>query len=189
MVEVDTANPIIQVELMNPDVVDRVQTRFNNTVSNLVWRAPNAIVGEPRQTDYGHPATNKKVTFPFRNGWVSASFFVDHGFPPAYTLSMTTPVLVEGLPPVTKLELPYDPHEVVDFKSEPFYRSLEIDVEAVNRLGNSGRKIVIAEYTAGGLLPPIVPVGRGKLQVFEAVNELFRGIKPKDPIYRQPFRA
>lgn len=180
------------VHAQSVDVLQRqTAAEFHTVVGALLKDAPNASYHRGRlTTDYGNQEpTDKTVVFKFRNSTVLASYHVDHGTPPTYTLEITTPIVVDNLEPdfSARTGTPLDPHEIIELESTPYYGTLEVRVKAVNRLGDFGHEITLDRYTARGLLPPINPLGRGKIDTFKSVIALFDGVVPQDPKYKQPF--
>lgn len=188
-VEVASGQESVHVERIDRALAE-VQTRFDLVVANLLKRAPNTVESKYRTRFNNEFPTHKRVSFDFKTAKVTASYDVDSGTSPSYDLRITTPITIDGLNPADFHDIhhPLDPHEIVTFRSRPYHTSFDIEARAVTRLGDFGYKLVVAEYTAGGLLPPIKTLGREKLQTIEAVTSLFRGVTPINAVYLQPFR-
>lgn len=159
----------------------RIQNTFNGVIEELLEGAPNA--------NYRRSGTeHKQVGFKIGIASVIASSWVHRtGLPPDYELTIMTPIIIDNPEPdIMDIVHPLSPHEIVTFTSDNYHRSLDIEVKAVTKLGDFGRRVNISEYTAGGLLPPITTEGRGKLRAFTSVSALLRGVVPQDPAYLQP---
>ncbi|MBF8250025.1 MAG: hypothetical protein HW400_626 [Candidatus Levybacteria bacterium] len=161
---------------------------FNLLVGRLLEGAPNVARITEYVTDYDkQPPTDQAVGFKLRNSTIRASYYVGLGMPPTYCLEIINPIAVDNLEPDgnTSKWHPLDPHEIVEFKSMPYFKSLTVDAKAVSCLGDFGREITLEQYTAGGLLPPINVLGKGKIDVFKSVTTLFKGVIPQNPTYKQ----
>lgn len=171
----------------------QVASKFNAMMDALLKDEPNTITEGPVYR--GELPTDKAMKFEFRRSTVIASCHVGFRSPPTYRLEIRTPIAVDNPQDDPMLsaysQYPQAPHEIVKFKSSledsPYFGSISLTVEAVNRLGDFGHEITVDQYTAGGLLPPINILGNGKIGAFKSVIELFDGFVPQNPVYTQPF--
>lgn len=170
-----------------------VQDRFGTVVLALLKDAPDekGVSLSKYPTQYNNlPPTLKRITFKFGNSRVHASYSVNLGTPPSYDLTIETPIVIDKFnEQYPDPHRPLDPHEIVEFRSSPYFGSLDVEAKVVTKLGDFGQEIPVTEYSAGGLLPPIQTLGRGMLQTFESVIALFKGITPEKPQYVQTLRS
>lgn len=166
------------VHVQSIDVL-KLQTanEFDTMVGALLKDAPNRAAK-------GSRATDKAVEFQFRASIVRASYHEALGSPGTYRLDISTPIAVDNLERDPMSIHPQNPHEIVELESSPIFGTLNLRVRAVNLLGGFGHEITLEQYTAGGLLPPINTLGRGKIAAFQRVNALFQSIVPQNPLYR-----
>lgn len=162
---------------------------FDAVVDSLLKSAPNAAGERQYRTDCdSQPPTDKAIEFKFGNSTVRASFHVDFGSPPTHRLELRAPIIVDDGQWALGNRVP---HEIVEFESTPFnFRSLSVvNARAVTNLGDSGYEITIDEYSAGGLLPPINTLGKGKIEAFRSVIALFSRVVPENPVYKESLVA
>lgn len=179
--------------LVHAQSIDALQRQagaeFNAVVDSLLKDAPNAAGERHYAIDYvdNQPPTDRAVVFNFRNSTVRASYHADLGSPPTHRLEIRTPIAVDNLRPDSmSVVYPQVPHEIIEFESTPYFGILAVRARAVNRLGDHGYDITLDQYTAGGLLPPVNTLGRGKIDTFKSAIELFDGVVPQNPVYKQP---
>lgn len=167
---------------------------FITVMDDLLKAAPNAKGDQSgykigTANDYGYPPTDKASTFGYKNSNIHASFYVDWGMPPMHTLTITTAIIVDNLPPQDpwdSIHGPVEPREIVTVKASPYYGDLDVSVKAVTRLGNHGNEVTLDQYTAGGLLLPIATEGAGKVRTVNEIVALFKDYVPAKPIYKLP---
>lgn len=168
--------------LVHAESIDALQRQtaidFNAVIDRLLKDAPNAAVKGSRTTD-------KAVEFQFRESTVNVSFYEALGSPRTYRLKISMPIAVDNLERDPISIHPQNPHEIVELESSPIFGTLNLRVRAVNRLGDFGHQITLDRYTAGGLLRPIDALGRGKIEAFQSVIELFGDFVPKKPKYKE----
>lgn len=182
-----TENGLIHVESHN-ERIERTQDEFDALVQKFLKRAPNTKGDGMRlSTGYnGEFPTHKKATFTLEESTIAVEYRVDLGTPPNSRISISTPIVVDNLPDNRDPHHPNDPLEYAEFKSEPYYGSLDISVGALTRPGDFGRPILLDTYTAGGLLPAIQTEGKGKLDSFNDVVSRLKDVTPQNPQYERP---
>lgn len=186
--EGEHSEPLVHAQSIH-ELLRQTGVEFNAVVDLLLKDAPNAAGERHYAIDYvdNQPPTDRAVEFEFGNSTVRASYHVDLGSPPTYRLKITTPIVVDDLQSDPMSVYPQAPHEIVEFKSSPHFKTIDVRTRAVNRLGDHGVEIPLDQYTAGGFLPPINTLGRGKIETFQSAIALFKGVVPQNPVYKQPF--
>lgn len=180
---------LIHVECLN-EHQEASQKAFNALVQNFLRRAPNCKSGGYPTGYSDELATEKAVTFSLGSSTITVEYYVDLGTPPRSSISIATPIIVGNLASDWTWTIihPLEPIEYAEFEGQSYYGDLEVRVKAKTRPDAHGWPILLDQYTAGGLLPPIQTEGRGKLEAFDNLTALLKDVKPQNPRYRRPIQ-